>query len=107
VPPEALSGLWQMQSFHGVCYVSFDSFKAWMARGGASARERALHDERTFESAMLPNRVLVLRGVDPWRVKDLAYQLLNEDWGRAITFIDGYGKRDQLIADYLRSEAGR
>jgi hypothetical protein len=39
---------------------------------------------------------------DPWRVKDLAYQLVIHDPARAIRVRDNLAKRDELIAKYLQ-----
>ena len=92
-----------MESRGGIYYVKFDRFKSWLLNGGEAAQNRALHDDRTIEAAMLPDRAPMLWSADPWRVKDLAYQLLCGDRAIAIRFDYNYCKRDQLIAAYLDS----
>jgi hypothetical protein len=42
---------------------------------------------------------------DPWRVKDLAYQILCNDRGIAIRMNDDYAKRDALIAAFLEARS--
>jgi hypothetical protein len=103
VPRDALSGSWGMVSRGGIYYVKFDTFKTWLIEGGAVAQNQALHDERTVEAAMSPDRSYMLWAADPWRVKDLAYQLLCRDRATAVRVDYNYANRDRLIAAYLNS----
>jgi hypothetical protein len=100
VPDNVLTGPWEMNGAGGVINIRFDSLQEWLTRGGAKALFVALADERPLSQALPSMQVPSLS--DPWRVKDLAYQLVIHDPARAIRVRDNLAKRDELIAKYLQ-----
>ena len=107
VPSEALQDF-RILGMGGSFGVRSESLSAWLARSGIRGKLLALRDSRTLDEVLDARRFPqdVVRTAkegtrdDPDLIKDLVYQMLNDDFDKSLRIWHTREQKDRLIEDF-------